>query len=333
MPPADDAGPGTDDAREAAGLVSLFGLFSLFDRMPGIAAITDRDGGLLYLNGAGRTLCDIGRGAPLAGESLLDRYSGAAREFVLTRVIPCAVRNGFWCGETALAGGRGQVIPLWQVTVFHRDRDTGRELLATLAWDISTRKDLERNLWHQATHDALTGLPNRTLLMDRLAQAIHGAQRSAHFTAALLMDVDGFKDINDSLGHETGNQVLSELAVRLYSCVRAGDTVGRYGGDEFVFILCDLHSSEEVEQVVQRVREAMRTPFFVGDLPVYVGASIGVAIHPDDGADAASLLRHADQAMYRMKESRGTPRRSQAARHGGSLAFGSAEQCDVLATV
>lgn len=329
---AQDVAQAASRARDGTGLLSLFGLFALFDRMPGIAAITDRDGGLLYLNAAGRRLCDIDRGATLAGESLLTRYPATTREIILNRAFPCAVRNGFWCGETALLGTDGQTLPLWQVTVFHRDRDTGRELLATLAWDMSTQKDLERSLRHQATHDALTGLPNRALLMDRLTHAIHAAQRKTHFTAVLLMDLDGFKEVNDRLGHEIANQVLSELAVRLYGCVRACDTVGRYGGDEFVFILCELGNAAEVEQVEERIRQALEMPFFVGDVPVRVGASIGVAIHPDDGDDAASLLRRADEAMYRAKESRGALRR-QLTQRGAPLVFGPTERCDVQATV
>ena len=281
---------------------SLFGLFALFDHMPGIAAITDTEGALLYLNAAGRDLCDIRRHASLEGLSLIDRYAPASRAMLRERVFAAAMRNGIWCGETALADGQDQAVPLWQVTLFHRDPVSGRGFLATLAWDISSRKDVERNLWHQATHDALTGLPNRALLMDRLTQAMHAAERSATFPAVLLMDLDGFKAINDTHGHEIGNQVLSELAVRLYSCVRACDTVGRYGGDEFVFVLSELESSAEVEQVVQRIHQALEAPFIVADRQLFVGASIGAAIHPDDGDDAAALLAHADRSMYRAKD-------------------------------
>ena len=283
---------------------SLFGLFTLFDRMPGIAAITDREGALLYLNAAGRAMFDLGRSASLAGTSLLDRYTPQSRDLLRKRVIPTAIAGGIWCGETALTGDQGQTIPLWQVTVFHRDAGPQGGMLSTLAWDISAQKDQERDLWHQATHDALTGLPNRALLMDRLTQAIHGAQRTAHFTAVLMMDVDGFKAINDGYGHETGNQILSELAVRMYSCVRSCDTVGRYGGDEFVFILCEQKSTQEVRPVIDRIRSALSTPFIAGNRSFIVGASIGIAIHPEHGNDADSLLQFADLSMYRAKERR-----------------------------
>jgi len=305
------------DVREAAApsRAGLLEMFSHFERMPGIAAITDREGALVYLNAAGRGMFDLGRAASLSGISILDRYTPASRELLRNRVFPAAIRNGIWCGETTLAGSHGQPVPLWQVTIFHRDAGPEGSLLATLAWDFSSQKDMERDLWHQATHDALTGLPNRALLMDRLTQALHSAQRTPHFTAVLLMDVDGFKDINDGYGHETGNQILAELAVRMYSCVRACDTVGRYGGDEFVFILCELKSSDEVEQVLRRIESALAVPFVAGGRSFCVGASIGVAIHPDDGADAASLLQFADMNMYRAKERQGPhsserPRRS-----------------------
>lgn len=316
------------DAREDGG---LFRLFSLFERMPGIAAITDCDGALLYMNLAGRAMCDIGRNTNLAGESLFDHYSPESRQALRDRVFPAAMRNAIWCGETTLISARGQTIPLWQVTAYQRDAGSASGLLATLAWDISSRKELERNLWHQATHDALTGLPNRALLMDRLTQAIHGAQRSTHFTAVLLMDVDGFKGINDTYGHEVGSQVLAELAVRLYSCVRSCDTIGRYGGDEFVFVLCDLKHSSEVDQVVHRMRNALATPFIVGEHRLQIGASVGVAIHPDDGNDAASLLHHADQTMYRAKARRETPRHERL--RAVPKEIGPTVNCDVEATV
>jgi diguanylate cyclase (GGDEF)-like protein len=302
--------PRTQAAASAGESGGLLRLFTLFEHMPGIAAVSDCDGRLLSMNQTGRMLCDLGRHASLEGLSLLDHYSPASREILRLRAYPAAMRNGVWCGETELAAGRGQSVPLWQVTAFQRGTGTSPDLLATLAWDVSSRKEMERNLWHQATHDALTGLPNRALLMDRLTQAIHGAQRTAHFTAVLLMDVNGFKAINDTHGHEIGNQVLAELAVRMYSCVRACDTVGRYGGDEFVFILCELRSSGEVEQVMQRIRTALETPFIAGPQRLRVGASIGVAIHPDHGEDAASLLHHADQTMYRAKMSHAAPLQS-----------------------
>lgn len=313
----------------AAGVLerdSLFSVFRMFDRMPGIAAITDREGSLLYMNAAGRGMFDLGRAASLTGVSILDHYAPASRDLLRNRVFPAAIRDGIWCGETALVGDYSQSIPLWQVTAFHREAG----LLTTLAWDFSSHKDMERNLWHQATHDALTGLPNRALLMDRLTQAIHGAQRTPHFTAVLLMDVDGFKDINDGYGHETGNQILAELAVRMYGCVRACDTVGRYGGDEFVFILCELKAASEVEQVLNRIRSALAAPFTAGARSFYVGASIGVAIHPDHGSDAGSLLQHADSKMYRAKERHGTQRHGLA--HVPLKLFGPTVNCEVEAS-
>lgn len=283
---------------------NLLGLFTLFDRMPGMAAISDCEGALLYLNAAGRAMFDLDRGASLAGASILDRYTPQSRDLLRNRVFPTAIAGGIWCGETALTDDRGQSIPLWQVTVFHRDAGPQGGMLSTLAWDISAQKDQERNLLHQATHDALTGLPSRHLVMDRLSQAIDSAQRTADFTAVLMMDVNGFKAINDGYGHETGNQILSELAVRLYSCVRSCDTVGRYGGDEFVFILCELKSAQEVRPVIDRIRNALSTPFIAGERSFSVGASIGIAIHPEHGSDAGGLVQYADQAMYRAKQQR-----------------------------
>jgi diguanylate cyclase (GGDEF)-like protein/PAS domain S-box-containing protein len=164
------------------------------------------------------------------------------------------------------------------------------------------RKQVETQLRYQALHDGLTGLPNRTLFNDRLGQAMAMASRSAAPLSVLIMDLDSFKEVNDTLGHHSGDALLEDLGHRLETCVRAGDTVARLGGDEFGFLLLDITTAGAVE-VVDRIRQALAEPFRLHGLTLQVGASIGVALFPDHGDSVEDLLRRADVAMYVAKRS------------------------------
>lgn len=167
--------------------------------------------------------------------------------------------------------------------------------------DITERKNLEGRLTHQAFHDALTGLPNRALFMDRLEHALAIAARQNTSGAVCFLDLDRFKVINDSLGHEVGNQVLIAVAGRLARSLRAADTLARFGGDEFAVLLQPLHDREEAIQVVERIQSTMRSPVAVGAHELFVSASMGVVFREDAQATAADLLRDADVAMYQAK--------------------------------
>jgi diguanylate cyclase (GGDEF)-like protein/PAS domain S-box-containing protein len=168
--------------------------------------------------------------------------------------------------------------------------------------DITERKRHQEQLEHQATHDQLTGLPNRNLLNDRLQQAIHTAMRYSYFASVAFIDLDNFKYINDSLGHLVGDKLLIEIAQRLQSCVRTTDTVARYGGDEFVLVLNNHYSLGTLVKVLARALEEIGKPVQVGERELIVTCSIGVSMYPADGDDGLSLLRNADAAMYLAKE-------------------------------
>ncbi|HZN16190.1 MAG TPA: EAL domain-containing protein [Acidimicrobiales bacterium] len=181
--------------------------------------------------------------------------------------------------------------------------DTGRRThLVSIQRDISERKLAERQLAYQAVHDPLTRLPNRTLFADRLSQALSGAGRHGSYVGLLLMDLDRFKAINDTLGHDFGDQVLVQVALRLATVLRSTDTVARLGGDEFAFVLPDLDSPDEAELVTAKILLALEAPFELGGITIPVDASIGVALAPIHGSEASVLMRRADVAMYRAKE-------------------------------
>ncbi|MFC7286886.1 putative bifunctional diguanylate cyclase/phosphodiesterase [Herminiimonas glaciei] len=167
---------------------------------------------------------------------------------------------------------------------------------------ITERKLHEAEIQFQATHDALTGLPNRTLLYDRMQQAVLHSERYGKLTAIAFLDLDQFKFINDSLGHQVGDELLKITAQRLTSCLRESDTVARQGGDEFVLLLTDQPNEEAITHTMQRVLHEVSQPWKANDLEFQITCSIGLTLCPDDGRDAETLLKNADSAMYKAKE-------------------------------
>ncbi len=174
-----------------------------------------------------------------------------------------------------------------------------------IAIDISERKAYEARIEYLAGHDALTSLANRNLLGDRVAQAMAHARRHGLQLALLFLDLDRFKGVNDSFGHELGDSLLLEVSNRLRHAIREGDTVARHGGDEFIILLTDIQHPQDVTAVAYKIFDIFRTPFVIRGHELFVSASIGATLYPDDGEDMQSLLRNADIAMYRAKEVRG----------------------------
>jgi diguanylate cyclase (GGDEF)-like protein len=167
--------------------------------------------------------------------------------------------------------------------------------------DITARKQTEEAIRQMAYHDALTGLPNRKLFFDRLGIALAQAQRNQRGVAIAMLDLDNFKDVNDHLGHDVGDLVLREAAERLSDTMRRGDTVARFGGDEFILILPELKGTDAV-QVAEKLVDAFHKPFLIDDHELIITTSVGIAIYPGDGMDADALIKNADIAMYQAKQ-------------------------------
>ena len=214
----------------------------------------------------------------------------------------CLVREGQWQGEIWNRHKNGEIYPEWlSISAIKDDHGRVSQYVGIFS-DISALKLAEQRLEHLATHDMLTGLPNRMLLMDRLEQAIAVVRRQQSDMAVLFIDLDKFKPINDTYGHEAGDVVLQEVAWRLKSCVRETDTVARMGGDEFVIILQNVVGERDVETVAEKILARLDEVVEVSEHRCQLGGSIGIAMYSKGDRDADSLIGNADVAMYHVKE-------------------------------
>jgi len=210
--------------------------------------------------------------------------------------------HGHWQGEVWNRRKSGELYPELLTIAAITDRDGQLTHYAALFSDITELKESEERIRHLAYYDALTGLPNRRLLDDRLRVALAHAHRNQRQLAVLFIDLDRFKRINDTLGHEIGDRLLVAIAQRLRDIVREDDTVARMGGDEFVAVLSDIENPDHAVQIARRLIDALKQPVYVGSHELVVTTSIGVSIYPDDGESAAGLVKNADIAMYRAKD-------------------------------
>lgn len=210
-------------------------------------------------------------------------------------------REGRWVGEVWNRRKSGEPIALrLSIAVLRDEAGNVRRYLAMLG-DVTTEKRQAEAIEHQAAHDALTGLPNRRLLADRMEQAIARVQRSGLRVGLLMLDLDGFKHINDTLGHRVGDLLLIDAARRLVNCVRESDTVARVGGDEFMIVLPDIQGQDDLQLLAGKILERVREPYAIEGKELFVSGSVGLTLFPDDGATCEELLAHADAAMYRAK--------------------------------
>lgn len=274
-------------------------LVAILEATTDLVAILDPGGCLHYLNNAGFRLLGLAPNIDLSKCCLTELFPERIKQQLESEALPIAYRTGSWSGETALRRTDEIEIPVSQVLLVHRDTAGNVEYLSTIARDISERKRFEAELQHQATHDTLTGLPNRVLLMDRLNAEIERARHSNRSVAVLFLDINNFKRINDSMGHAVGDTLLQHIALRLQAALHPNDTIARHGGDEFAIVAGDLVRSENILAVLRKVYGAFERPMSLGAQEAYITFCTGVAIYPHDGGNVEDLLRNAGTAMYR----------------------------------
>lgn len=275
---------------------------ALVDNAPDVIARFDREQRFLYANPAiepafgiehteclGRTWGELG--FPVEAAEPWQNSVQEVFEHGKAVVVECSM-------DLAPAGLRHFHVRM----VPERDLESRVVSVLVIARDISERKRHEDELLYQACHDALTGLPNRSLILERLQRAIFHVKRNQSLLAVAYLDLDHLKDINDTMGHSVGDELLRQAASRINGVLRQGDTVGRQGGDEFILLLPDITHMDDVTVVAEKILATLARPFMLGGRELYVTGSLGLSICPSDGEDAESLLRNADVAMYRVKE-------------------------------
>jgi diguanylate cyclase (GGDEF)-like protein/PAS domain S-box-containing protein len=264
--------------------------------MDGIGILNERLE-LTYLNDALARLYGYADTKQMLGRNLTDLFEPHEQVRFITMVVPAVAHHGRWRGEATGARRDGSTFP--QEISLTAIEGGG---MVCVARDVTERTYAEEQIKHLAYHDALTGLPNRLLFKDRLTVALSHAQRDRSRIAVLFLDLDRFKVINDSLGHNIGDQLLQAVATRVQSCLRESDTVARLGGDEFTLLLPNLIRSEDAAPIAQKILEAVRYPFHIEGREFFITTSIGISLYPEDGTDAETLIKNADTAMYQAKE-------------------------------
>jgi diguanylate cyclase (GGDEF)-like protein/PAS domain S-box-containing protein len=263
---------------------------------------TDIAGNISYLNRAAERMTGWAQ-QEAAGRVLADVYQ--PRDAVILALVPDPLDAAFaplrLSSNGLLSRRDGTEIPIEDSVAPIRDRQ-GRATGAVVVFrDVSAQK-IAQQMTHSAQHDFLTGLPNRMLLLDRIGQAIAGAPRHGKQLALLYLDLDGFKRINDTLGHPVGDKLLQSVVCRLLACVRGADTVSRQGGDEFAVLLSEVRRPEDAAVSAEKILQALAQTHCIDAHELQVTTSIGVSIFPGDGQDAESLIRNADAAMYQAKK-------------------------------
>jgi diguanylate cyclase (GGDEF)-like protein/PAS domain S-box-containing protein len=261
------------------------------------------DGRFTFINHAGARLLGASSADDLIGKQVLDIVHPDYREIAGSQILQLQKKTGGapWIEEQFVRLD-GALIDVEVSGVEFAYK--GKPAVQTIFRDITERKDVKRRLERLALYDALTGLPNRTLFFDRMNQYLELAKRNNYALALLYLDIDRFKVVNDTLGHEAGDLLLQEASKRMISSTRKSDTIARMGGDEFVGICGKIAAPEDAGRVAQKMIEALGGPFSLMGRECIVSASIGISIYPVDGDDVEMLLNKADHAMYHVKECR-----------------------------
>lgn len=271
----------------------------VFDRTGESVIITDGDERILTVNDAFTRMTGY-PAAEVLGKRPSCLASGRHDGAFFAAMWGEIRERGWWQGEVWNRRRNGDVCPEWlSINTVHDGAGRVINYIGVYS-DIAVVKESQRRMEYLATHDELTALPNRVLFLDRIHNAIGRAERERGRFAVMFVDLDEFKIINDSLGHGVGDLLLKEVAARMRDCLRAADTIGRLGGDEFA-LLVDGASTSEAAGTAQRILDALARPFAVSGRQLYIGASIGVCMYPDDGSDGETLLQNADSAMYHAK--------------------------------
>ncbi|MGL1931554.1 MAG: EAL domain-containing protein [Desulfotalea sp.] len=272
----------------------------VFDNSIEGIVVTDADGIIMQVNAAFSTITGYGAAEVIGHNPRLlksDKHISSFYEEMWRKITT----EGHWAGETWNRRKNGEAYPEWLTISAVKNNKGEVTNFVSIFHDISQHVQQQEVIKYQAQHDALTELPNRVLINDRLVDALDKSQRSGLQIALLYLDIDNFKYINDAFGHTVGDDILIELSQRFSSLMRNGDTVARLGGDDFLVLLTDLDDLDVVSNIAMQLLGALEKSFQQGDVDFFVTASVGVTISPDDGIDPVTIVKNSEVAMYRAK--------------------------------
>jgi len=262
--------------------------------------VTDADGTILQVNPAFTLITGYSAEEAIGNNPRILRSQKHPPKYY-EKMWQQLIDTGRWAGEIWNRKKSGEAYPEWMTISAVKDQRGQTTNYVSIFHDISKLKKQQEALEHQAQHDALTGLPNRVLINDRLEMALARMKRNRTKLALLYLDLDNFKRVNDAFGHTAGDDLLIEVAGRLAGLLRTGDTMARLGGDEFLILLSEVENINDVSVIAVRLIESLKQPFYHGEIEYFISASIGVTVAPEDSSDAKSLVKYADNAMYRAK--------------------------------
>jgi len=282
-------------------------LTAIMEATPDLICIADIDGFLTYLNMAGYKMLGLSTGININKIRLADFHSVEDALLIVSEGIPYAIEHGMWTGETTFISVLNEKILTSQVLLTHKSVQGEIEFFSTVAKDIRNLRSAQDTIKYLAYYDTLTDLPNRNELLRRLDAEIDRVQRNKTHSALLFIDLDNFKNVNDSLGHPTGDLVLIDVAARLKKEVRGGDTLARLSGDEFVVMLTELSTDSlaalnQARKVSRKLNESITMDMFIGKRTFNLTASIGISMFSGGTESSQELLRFADTAMYEAKK-------------------------------
>lgn len=283
-------------------------LTAILEATPDLICIADVDGFLTYLNKAGHHILDIPIDEDLSKIRLTDFHSEQDALLILSEGIPTAIKYGLWKGETTFISKSNKKTPTSQVLITHKSPQGDIDFFSTVAKDIRSLRSAEETIKHLAYYDTLTGLPNRNELLKQLEHEIDKVHRNKGNSALLYIDLDNFKNINDSLGHPTGDLLLQKIAQRLQNKIKGKDSLARLGGDEFVVILTELSTNSlealnQARKVTKKLNDYIAMDILIENMTFNLTASIGISMFSAETDNAHELLRYADTAMYEAKQS------------------------------
>src|SRR4051812_4499719 len=293
-----------DVTEETQAIAELRRFGEILEATPDLVAMVDTHGGFTYANAAARARFGIGDDDEMRKMRAIDVYAPAARALFFGEALPTANRVGVWAGEVELLLPDGSEVPVSQVVVAHRRPDGSIDYYSSITRDISERRVLEEQLAQAGLYDPLTGLPNRAVFVQVLGDAMDAALHAEAQVSVLLLDLDHFKLVNDSFGHDSGDLMLRLVTQRLQGLLGPGDVLARFGSDVFCLLATDVASEGGAVAISERITDAMTTPFSLDGDQVFLSMSIGIALSGTGEALSTpeTLLRDADLALHRAKD-------------------------------